>query len=332
MLSPEQAVFNLGIIVVLALVFDFINGFHDTANAVATAIATGALAPRQAVLIAAVMNFLGALVFTGVAQNIAGNLLHPLNPEQGLKVIMAALVSASAWNLATWRFGLPSSSSHALIGSLAGAAYTAAGNQGIDYDGFTGAFLALVISPPLAFLTGFCVMNIFYVLFHWQILSRSNRRFPLLQRIAAAFQAFGHGSNDAQKTMGIITLALIIAGRQESLQVPLWVKTASAVTIALGTSAGGWRIIRTVATGITKLAPASGFAADLSSALTIFSATVLHLPVSTTHVISSAITGVGAAGGRHTVKWPTVARMLAAWMLTLPLTTVLGSFCYLLLR
>ncbi|MBC7324896.1 MAG: inorganic phosphate transporter, partial [Moorella sp. (in: Bacteria)] len=148
----------------------------------------------------------------------------------------------------------------------------------------------------------------------------------------AASQAFGHGSNDAQKTMGIITLALIIAGRQESLQVPLWVKTASAVTIALGTSAGGWRIIRTVATGITKLAPASGFAADLSSALTIFSATVLHLPVSTTHVISSAITGVGAAGGRHTVKWPTVARMLAAWMLTLPLTTVLGSFCYLLLR
>lgn len=327
----EQAAFFLLIIILLAFTFDFINGFHDTANAVATSIATGALSPQLAIILAATMNFLGALAFTGVAQTIAGNILQPLSAENGLKIILAALISASIWNLVTWYFGLPSSSSHALFGSLAGAAYAAGRSQDIDYAGLQNALEALVVSPLLAFLAGFCVMTFFNLLFYFQIFSYPDHRFLFLQRIAATLQAFSHGSNDAQKTMGVITLALITAGYQDSPQVPLWVKSASAVMIALGTATGGWRIIKTVATGLTRLGPASGFAADLSSALTIFSATILHLPVSTTHVISSAIIGVGATGGKSAVKWATAIRMLVAWAFTLPLVTFMGVVIYLLL-
>lgn len=329
---PDQIVLSLFLVILLAFAFDFINGFHDTANAVATAIATGALLPRTAVLLAAVMNFLGALAFTGVAQNIAGNLIRPFDAQSGLQIIVATLAAAIIWNLATWLGGLPSSSSHALLGALTGAAYAAAGSRVLDRTGLGNAFLALAVSPPLAFLTGFCVMTCFNLLFSLQILSRSRseRRFLFLQRISATLQAFSHGSNDAQKTMGVITLALVISGGQETLQVPFWVKSASALFLALGTAAGGWRIIRTLAHGITRLAPANGFAADLSASLTILSATILHLPVSTTHIISSAITGVGAGEGRSSVKWRTVGRMLAAWACTLPFTSFLGALFYLI--
>jgi len=324
----------LCLVILLAFAFEFINGFHDTANAVATSIATGALWPRTAVLLAAAMNFLGALVFTGVARQIAGNLIRPFDAQSGLQMIMAALAAAIVWNLATWLGGLPSSSSHALLGALAGAAYAAAGSGVFDQSGLQSAFLALALSPPLAFLAGFFVMTGFNLLFSRQILSRarSERRFLFLQRISATLQAFSHGSNDAQKTMGVITLALVLAGAQETFHVPLWVKTGSALFLALGTAAGGWRIIRTLAAGITRLAPANGFASDLSASLTILSATILHLPVSTTHVISSAITGVGAGGGRTAVKWDTVGRMLAAWALTLPFCILLGALFYLLIR
>lgn len=329
---PENIIFTLSLIIALALLFDFINGFHDTANAVATSIATGALSPRTAIILATALNFSGALSFTGVAENIAGNLIPPCTGAgTGLQIITAALISAIIWNLTTWYYGLPSSSSHALFGSLGGAAFVATGGRGINPEGFQNALAALLISPPLAFLAGFWVMTLFHLLFFFQLLPRANRPFLFGQRIAAAFQAFSHGSNDAQKTMGVITLALVMAGVQDSLQVPLWVKSASAGVIALGTAAGGWRIIQTVATGITRLAPANGLAADLSSALTIFPATLLHLPVSTTHVISSAIIGVGASSGRRAVKWSTVARMLLAWTFTLPATVFLGTLVYFLI-
>jgi len=321
----------LVLIVLLALIFDFINGFHDTANAVATSLATGALRPRTAIILVCAMNLLGALAFTGVAQNMAGYILQPLGTDHGLLVIIAALIAASTWNLLTWYFGLPSSSSHALLGSLAGAAWAAVGFRIMDHGGFQDALAALFLSPPLAFLAGFLIISFFKLLFYFRLMNCLDPRFYLLQRIAAALQAFSHGSNDAQKTMGVISLALLLTGNLESLHVPLWVQGASALALALGTAAGGWRTINTMANGITRLIPASGLAADLGSALTISLATFFHLPVSTTHVLASSIMGVGATGGRHAVRWATVFKMLTAWFLTLPAVIFLGVFFYLIL-
>lgn len=316
------------LIILLALVFDFINGFHDTANAVATSLATGALRPRTAITLVCAMNLLGALVFTGVARNMAGYILQPLGAEHGLLVIVAALLAASSWNLFTWYLGLPSSSSHALLGSLAGAAWAAAGFQVVDHAGFRSAMTALLLSPPLAFLVGYLIMSIFKLLFYFRFIKHSDPRFYFLQRIAAALQAFSHGSNDAQKTMGVISLALLLSGNLESLYVPLWVQGASALAIALGTAAGGWRIINTVANGITRLIPASGLASDLGSAMTISLATFFNLPVSTTHILASSIMGVGATGGSRAVQWTTVLKILTAWFLTLPMVTLLGIIFY----
>lgn len=318
----------LAITVLFALAFDFINGFHDTANSVATPLATKAFTPRTAIAVAAVMNFLGAISFSGVAENLAAGLQPALNGEEGLKIITTALISAINWNLFTWFLGLPSSSSHALFGSLAGALYGAAGGNPVLFAGFKESFVSLAASPPLAFLCGYGVMSGINALFVRKLLTGGECRFLFLQRIAATLQAFSHGSNDAQKTMGVITLALITAGYQETPQVPLWVKGGSSLFIALGTAAGGWRIIRTVAAGITRLVPASGFAADLSSALTIFSATIFHLPVSTTHIISSSVAGVGAAGGKSSVNWRTFLKILSAWIFTLPVTGATGKLFY----
>ncbi|OAT81204.1 inorganic phosphate transporter [Desulfotomaculum copahuensis] len=317
--------------VLLALAFDFVNGFHDTANAVATSLATGALNPRTAILLAVAMNFLGALTFTGVAGTVAGGVINPAGPAGDLNIIMAALMAATVWNLLTWFFGLPGSSSHALIGALAGAACLAAGPQGISGRGFGIILQALFFSPPLAFAAGFTVSGVLRLSRPGYRTSRSTRRLLALQRLAAAGQAFAHGTNDAQKTMGVITLALVTAGRQATFDVPLWVRLASALALALGTSLGGWRIIKTVGTGITRLTPRTGFAADLASVLVILGATACRLPVSTTHVVSSSITGVGAGGGRGLVRWATVSRIVLAWLLTLPASAALGALFYRLL-
>lgn len=317
-------------VVILALTFDFVNGFHDTANAVATSLATGALKPRPAVLLAASMNFLGAFTFTGVAGTMAGSIVDPAGPAGNLNIVLAALLAATAWNLATWFFGLPSSSSHALVGALAGAACLAAGPQAINSRGFTIILQALFFSPPLAFVAGFAVIGTLRLSGRGNRSLRNTRRFLALQRLAATGQAFAHGTNDAQKTMGVITLALVAAGRQATFDVPLWVKLASALALALGTSLGGWRIIKTVGTGITRLNPRSGFAADLASVLVILGATMCRLPVSTTQVVSSSITGVGAGGGRGLVRWSTVSRIVFAWLITLPAAAVLGALFYLL--
>ena len=324
----EITFIQLIIVVLLALGFDFVNGFHDTANAVATCLATGALAPRPAVCLAAAMNFLGALTFTGVAGTIAEGIVSAKALGGDLHIIATALAAATVWNLLTWALGLPSSSSHALIGALSGAALAAVGPEAVNTDGFADILRALLLSPLLAGCAGFIVTGVMRLLFPAHHGGRQRRRFQALQRAVAAGQAFAHGTNDAQKTMGVITLALMAAGHQSAPSVPLWVRVASALALALGTSLGGWRIIKTVGTGITRLTPLTGLGADLASTLVILGATFCRLPVSTTHVISSSITGAGTSDGPGAVRWPTVAAIISAWLLTLPAAAALGAFFY----
>ena len=319
-------------IVVFALAFDFINGFHDTANAIATSVSTRALTPRQAIILAATMNFIGALTFTGVAKTITKDIVDPFTLENGSLVILAALVAAIAWNLITWYYGIPSSSSHALIGSVAGAAISAAGWDVIHYQGFLKILESLIISPFLAMGVGFVIMSLFRFLVKDASLTRTTKGFRLFQVVTAALQAYTHGTNDAQKTMGIITMALIAAEMHHSDVVPEWVRISAALAMGLGTAVGGWKIIKTVGGKIMKIRPVNGAAADLSSALVIFSATLLHLPVSTTHVISSAIMGVGAAQRVKGVKWGVARRIVLTWIITLPVSALIAGFVYQVLR
>lgn len=323
-----ESAFIITVIVILALSFDFINGFHDTANTIATSISTKALPPRVAIMLSAVMNLLGALAFTGVAETIGGKIANPLQLEHGMIIVAVALIAAITWNLITWYFGIPSSSSHALIGSLAGAVIAAEGFRAVNYAGFFTILQALLISPLVAFTTGYIIMNLIIAIFRNSNPSKTNRNFRIMQIFTAAWQAFSHGTNDAQKSMGIITFALVAGGFQTTLDVPGWVKVSCAVAMALGTSVGGWRIIKTIGTRIIRLEPASGFASDCSSAMIIIMATLLKLPVSTTHVISSAIMGVGSAKRFSSVRWTTAQQMLIAWMITLPITALFASLTY----
>ncbi|WP_071396074.1 inorganic phosphate transporter [Bacillus tuaregi] len=320
-----------GLVVICALAFDFINGFHDTANAIATAVSTKALKPRHAILMAAVMNFVGAMTFTGVAKAITKDIVDPFTLENGTLVILAALLAAIFWNLLTWYYGIPSSSSHAIIGSIAGAAIASAGFQSLNYSGFIKIIQALIISPIIAFVIGYIVYSIFKVIFKDNNLAKTNKGFRIFQIFTAALQAYSHGTNDAQKAMGIITMALIASGQLTTHDVPFWVQLACATAMGLGTSVGGWKIIKTVGGNIMKIRPVNGVAADLTGALIIFGATYIHLPVSTTHVISSSIMGVGASHRLKGVKWGTAKRMLITWVITLPISaTVAGIFYYLL--
>lgn len=316
------------IVVVLALSFDFINGFHDTANTIATSISTKALPPRVAILYAAFMNLIGALTFTGVAKTIGGKIADPLMLDNGMIIVSAALVAAITWNLITWYFGIPSSSSHALIGSLAGAVIAAEGLLGVNYAGFFTILQALIFSPVIAFIVGFIIMSLIRAAFRHSNAGKMNRNFRTMQIFTAGWQSFSHGTNDAQKCMGIITFALVAGGFQANLDVPAWVKVSCAVAMALGTSVGGWRIIKTIGTRIIKLEPASGFAADFSSAMIIILATLIKLPVSTTHVISSSIMGVGSARRFSSVRWSTAQQMVVAWVITLPITIILAAITY----
>lgn len=320
------------VIIILAVVFDFINGFHDTANAIATSVSTKALKPRQAIILASTMNFVGAMTFTGVAKTITKDIVDPFVLENGSLVIIAALLAAIAWNLITWYFGIPSSSSHALIGSIAGAAIAAAGFNALNYSGFLTIIQALLISPVLAFVVGFIVYSIFKVVFKNHNLPKTNKRFRSMQIATAALQAYSHGTNDAQKAMGIITMALIVNGYQTSDDVQMWVQFICALAMALGTSVGGWKIIKTVGGKIMKIRPVSGVAADVTGAAIIFGATLIHLPVSTTHVISSSILGVGSSHRLKGVKWTTAQRMLITWVITLPISATLAGLFYLLLN
>jgi PiT family inorganic phosphate transporter len=320
------------LVVICALAFDFINGFHDTANAIATSVSTRALSPRKAIILAAVMNFVGALTFTGVAKTITKDIVDPFALDNGSVVILAALIAAITWNLITWYYGIPSSSSHALIGSIAGAAISAAGFGILNWNGFMKILQALLISPFLALAFGFVMMSLFAVLFRKTNLYKSNKGFRIFQIGTAALQSFTHGTNDAQKAMGIITMALIAANYQTSSDIPMWVRLSAATAMGVGTSIGGWKIIKTVGGKIMKIRPVNGAAADLASAIIIFGATTIHLPVSTTHVISSAIMGVGSAQRVKGVKWGVARKIVITWVITLPISAILAGITYQILN
>ena len=314
-------------VIVLALLFDFINGFHDTANAIATSVSTRAIKPAHAIIMAAVLNFLGAIYSTGVAKTIGDDIVASAEMVDE-HIIIAALMGSVVWNLFTWYVAMPSSSSHALVGGIIGAVLVSTGSTGLNFIGIGKIVLSLITSPLLAIFSGFIVMTVLFLLFGQFAPSALNGRFKKMQILSAAAMAFSHGSNDAQKSMGIITLALLSGGYLSSFEVPDYVKFLCAAAMACGTALGGWRIIRTIGGKIFKLEPISGFAADLNSSIVIFSATLLHLPVSTTHVVSGSIMGVGTAKRIRAVRWGVAQQMLVAWVLTIPCTAVMGALAY----
>lgn len=314
-------------VIALALLFDFINGFHDTANAIATSVSTRALKPSHAIMMAAVLNFIGAMYSTGVAKTIGGDIVssaHLVNEQ----VIIAALAGSVVWNLLTWWFSMPSSSSHALVGGIIGAVLVSVGSQGLNFYGIGKIVLSLIASPILAIVTGFIIMSLLFLIFGRFRPNVVNGKFKKMQILSAAMMAFSHGSNDAQKSMGIITLALLSGGYLTEFDVPTYVKVLCATAMACGTAVGGWRIIRTIGSKIFKLEPISGFAADLNSSTVIFTATLLHLPVSTTHVVSGSIMGVGTAKRLRAVHWGVAQQMVVAWVLTIPCTALMGAGAY----
>jgi PiT family inorganic phosphate transporter len=313
----DGASLALVVVIALAIAFDYINGFHDTANAIATSVATRALHPRHAILMATAFNFIGAFAGTAVAKTIGAGLVDETTSTQA--VVAAALVGAITWNLITWWFGLPSSSSHALIGGLLGATIVAAGTGALKVDGLVNKVLVPMISSPLIGFSGaFLLMLALYWIFRNAKRKPMARIFRRLQVISAGYMAFSHGSNDAQKTMGIITLALFAAGAIPTVDVPFWVIIVSATALSLGTAVGGWRIMRTMGHRVVELEPVHGFAAETTAATVLIGTASLGMPVSTTHVISSAIMGVGSARGPKGVRWGVARRILLAWVITIP--------------
>ncbi len=324
-------IYAIGLVIVLALAFDFINGFHDTANAIATCIATRSLSPRIAIIMSAFLNFVGAMVSTGVAKTIGGEIVT--SPQMvDSTVLIAALFAAIVWNLFTWKIGMPSSSSHALIGGVLGAVTISYGTGAINGNGVFMIVAGLIGSPVIAMFSGYVIMTLLFILFRNVGRSKVNYISLHIQSLSAAVMAFSHGSNDAQKCMGIITLALLSGGYIGELEVPFLVKIACAFAMCAGTSVGGWRIIRTVGNKIFRLEPVNGLAADINSALTIFMATFLHLPVSTTHVVTGSIMGVGWAKRFRAVHWNVAYSMVGAWVMTIPSTAAVGALVYILIR
>ena len=318
-------------VIVLALLFDFINGFHDSANAIATAVSTRALRPNTAVMMAAMLDFAGAMVSTGVAKTIGGDIVSNTQIVDE-KIIIAALFGAIVWNIVTWWFAMPSSSSHALVGGMIGAVLVSVGSIGLNFNGIGKIVIALIASPVVAWFLGIIIMNILFRLFGSMSPHTVNNKFRKMQILSAAAMAFSHGSNDAQKSMGIITLALFSGGFISEFEVPTYVKILCASAMAAGVALGGQRIIKTIGGKIFKLEPISGFAADLNSSITVFSATLLHLPVSTTHVVSGSIMGVGTAKRINAVHWGVAQQMVTAWVMTIPCTAVMGALAYALVN
>ena len=315
------------LVIIFALVFDFVNGFHDTANAIATPVSTRAISPKVAILGSAFLNFCGALLGTGVAKTIGGDIVKSASMVNA-NVLVAALIAAILWNLVTWWYGIPSSSSHALIGGLVGAVAAASGFGALSLAGIEKIFLSLIASPLIALVSGYLIMLALLWIFGRFAPSVLNRSFNKMQILSAAVMAFSHGSNDAQKAMGIITLALLSGGFIETFEVPTWVMFVCASSMALGTAAGGKKIIKTMGTNIFRMSPINGFAADLGAAMVISLATFFHLPVSTTHVISGSIMGVGSAKRVTAVRWTVAQNMLMAWVLTIPLSAAVGVLIY----
>jgi inorganic phosphate transporter, PiT family len=319
------------VVVAIALVFDFTNGFHDTSNAVATSVSTRALTPRTAVALAAAMNLLGALLGTGVAETIGSGIITPPPGAEGLGVVLAALLGAIAWNLLTWWLGMPSSSSHALIGGLLGAGLVAAASVHWQVIGLLVA-LPMVLSPVVGFVLAYAAMVGTLWVVRTLPYRRTLRGFRMAQTVSAAAMALGHGLQDAQKTMGVIVLALTAGGLHEGSDIPLWVKLSAAAAISLGTYAGGWRIIHTLGRRVIQLDPARGFVAESVSAVVLYvSAFVFHAPISTTHSITSAIMGVGATRRLSAVRWGVAGNIAVTWVLTIPASAAVAAGLYLLI-
>jgi phosphate/sulfate permease len=322
----------LVVIVVVALVFDYTNGFHDAANAIAVAVSTKAMTPRAALALAAVMNLIGALISTEVATTVGSGIIDPPTGSGGLQVVFAALVGAITWNMITWYFGLPSSSSHALIGGLVGAALAAA--ESVKWAGILDkVVIPMLVSPLAGFVLAYLLMLAILWGFRRRNAHRTERGFRRAQILSSAAMAFGHGTQDAQKTMGIITLALVTSGQIETFDVPLWVILAAALAIAAGTYAGGFRIIRTMGRRIIQLTPASGFAAQTTaSGVMIATATVFAVPVSTTQVTTASVMGAGATRRLSAVRWGVAGNILVAWVLTLPAAGLVAAVAYFVTR
>jgi PiT family inorganic phosphate transporter len=327
----EAVTLALVVVVGLAIVFDYINGFHDTANAIATSVATRALRPPVAILMAASFNFIGAFAGTAVAQTIGSGLVDEQTTTQA--VVAAALLGAITWNLVTWWLGLPSSSSHALIGGLLGATLVSAGFAAFDVDGIVSKVLIpMFTSPLLGFAIAFGLMLVLYWIFRNASRKPMARGFRRVQVVSAGYMAFAHGSNDAQKTMGIITLALFSAGVIADISVPPWVIVVSATALSLGTAVGGWRIMRTMGHRVVELEPVHGFAAETTAATVLLGTATLGMPVSTTHVISSAIMGVGSSRGPRGVRWGVARSILVAWVLTIPAAGLVAALTWFVLH
>jgi len=317
-LTPSSELVLLLLILALGLSFDFINGFHDTANAIATVVATRVLSPGRAVLMAGVLNFVGALSGTAVATTVGKGIIPPEVSTQTL--VISALVAAIVWNLVTWYFGLPSSSSHALIFSLVGAGVAGAGWNVIQVSGLEKTFQGLVFSPLLGFTAAFLIMLLLLNLFARAYPATVTRVFGRAQLLSAAYMAYSHGSNDAQKTMGVMTMAVAsyLHWGGNDWQVPAWIIVTAATAMGLGTSIGGWRIIRTMGLRVVELRPIHGFAAETAAATVIEAASRLGVPVSTTHTIGSAILGVGSTRRLSAVRWGIAGQIVMAWVLTIP--------------
>ena len=317
----------LVLIVALALAFDYINGFHDTANAIATVVSTGVLSARNAILMAAVLNFGGALLGTQVATTIAKGIADSALVVPS--VVAAALVAAIAWNLITWYFGIPSSSSHALVGGLAGAVVAHAGRGALQTKKLEEVGTFLILSPVIGFIIAMVLIIATLWIVRRMSMHKVNKGFRKLQLVSAGAMALAHGTSDAQKTMGIIALALITFGKLSAhgakVEVPIWVKLACAAAMALGTASGGWKIIRTMGSKIVKLRPIHGFAAETSAAIVLFATAHFGIPVSTTHVISGSIMGVGASMNVSAVRWGVAGNIIVAWVLTIPVSALFAA-------
>ena len=318
------------LIILVALTFDFLNGFHDAANSIATVVSTRVLSPQKAVVWAAFFNFVAAFVLgTHVAKTLGQGMIDLSVVTR--EVVLAGLIGAILWNLITWYYGIPVSSSHALIGGYAGAAVAKAGWGAIIASGWTKTLMFIVLAPLIGLILGFTLMaSITWLLREWNPL-RLDRLFRRLQLVSAGLYSLGHGGNDAQKTMGIITGLLVASGHLQKFEVPLWVILISHAAIAFGTMFGGWRIVKTMGSKITKLQPFGGFCAETSGALTLVGATLSGIPVSTTHTITGAIVGVGATKRLSAVKWGVAGRIVWAWVLTIPLAAAMSAVSYLLL-
>jgi PiT family inorganic phosphate transporter len=317
----------LVVVIAIGLAFDFTNGFHDTANYVATWVGTRALSPRWAVLVSAAANLAGAFVTTAVAKTVGKGII-----DTGLATehtVLAALLGAIAWNLLTWWLGLPSSSTHALIGGLVGAALVQSGSTGVDWSGiWEKVIIPGAASPVIGFVGAFALLVVIYRLFHRLTPGVAHRGFRLGQLISGTWVAFTHGANDAQKTMGVIALALYTHGSLSSFYIPTWVKIAAGLTIAAGTYAGGWRIIRTLGQRIYKMAPEHGFAAQIAAGSTLYLGTHFGFPISTTHVVSGSVMGAGATRRLSAVRWGVAGNIVSAWLLTMPAAGLVAAALY----